>query len=193
MRSNPGMANRQGGRRLALRASLRPQLPLWLGLAWLRFIHSTSASSRRHIYKNHSSRHEERLNNSHIKKGQSVPNTSRRTASSVLEGVIWSVTTKRSRIVGDSPCGSNVVWLATSRHRTSARWLPGCQLTSILHGPDEWPTHIPGTVCLVHRSYVLGIMDQSKDRQVNDNPRQRDYSCCHLSIGVSWNVGEQRL
>jgi len=37
MRSNAGMVNRQGGRRLALRASLRPpQLTLWLGwLAWL--------------------------------------------------------------------------------------------------------------------------------------------------------------
>ena len=34
MRSNAGMANRRG-RRLALRASLRPQLTLWLGLAWL--------------------------------------------------------------------------------------------------------------------------------------------------------------
>ena len=66
----------------------------------LRFqfeIHSTSESSRRHIYKNHSSRHQERVTSSSIikdwtdhcnKKGQYVPNTSRRTASSVLEGVI---------------------------------------------------------------------------------------------------------
>ena len=34
MRSIAGMANRQGDVRLALRASLRPQLTLWLGLAW---------------------------------------------------------------------------------------------------------------------------------------------------------------
>jgi hypothetical protein len=34
MRSNAGMAN-TGGRRHALRASVRPQLTLWLGLAWL--------------------------------------------------------------------------------------------------------------------------------------------------------------
>ena len=33
MRSIAGMANRQGDVRLALRASLRPQLTLWLGLA----------------------------------------------------------------------------------------------------------------------------------------------------------------
>jgi hypothetical protein len=32
MRSNAGISNRQGGRRLALRASVRPQLALWLGL-----------------------------------------------------------------------------------------------------------------------------------------------------------------
>jgi len=35
LRSIAGMANRQGDVRLALRASLRPQLTLWLGLAWL--------------------------------------------------------------------------------------------------------------------------------------------------------------
>ena len=35
MRSKAAMANRQGGRILALRASLRLQLELWLGLAWL--------------------------------------------------------------------------------------------------------------------------------------------------------------
>ena len=34
MPSNAGMANRRGGRRLAVRSSLRHQLTLWLGLAW---------------------------------------------------------------------------------------------------------------------------------------------------------------
>jgi len=40
---------------------------------------------------------------------------------------------------------------------------------------------------------TIRAMDQSKDKQVNDNPWQRGYSCCLLLIGVSWNVGEQRL
>jgi hypothetical protein len=39
MRSNAGMANRWG-RPLALRASLRPQLELWLGLANLVILHT---------------------------------------------------------------------------------------------------------------------------------------------------------
>jgi len=40
LRSIAGMANRQGDVRLVLRASLRPQLTLWLGLAPLTyFIH----------------------------------------------------------------------------------------------------------------------------------------------------------
>jgi len=38
LRSIAGMANRQGDVRLALRASLRPQLTLWLGLVWEWYI-----------------------------------------------------------------------------------------------------------------------------------------------------------
>jgi len=48
-----------------------------------------------------------------------VPLHQQRTASSDTTRSNLSATTKRCRIVGDNPEGSNIMWHLTSRHRTS--------------------------------------------------------------------------
>jgi len=105
----------------------------------LRFqfeIYSTSKSSRRHIYKNHSSRHQERVTSSSIikdwtdhcnKKGQYVPNTSRRTASSVLEGVICQ---RQQKGVGLWATVQEGVTSSDTQHHDTEWVHRGCQAVS---------------------------------------------------------------
>jgi len=98
-------------------------------------IHSTSESSRRHIYKNHSSRHqesqqqyqEEPVRSLHIKtEDSSVSGVNCRRPQ---KGVGLSVTVQEGVTTSSDTL--------TSRHRTRHGVLPCRLLTSILHGPDE--------------------------------------------------------
>jgi len=126
-------------------------------------IHSSSASSRRHIYKNYSSRHQERLAASITRKteqqqyqeGPVSPQHIKTDRQFRIRSNL-SATTKRSRIVGDSLEGSNnVFWHPNITTPNEGRGLPCCQLMSILHEPGQFSARTSHLIThwYSHRSY----------------------------------------